>query len=320
VTNQDTGDRSAAPNVTAILDAVISSPNYSIDLRRKLCRSSALLIKLDAIGNIKEFTDDRLIAEKLEFPRLKDGPVYSYPGSVNTVSHAEFPVWDMAVEIDCREIKGCLTDRITTSENVFINDISNGVYGDGKAVDSIDGLMFLVSTSPTVGVVGGIDRKSWKFWRNLSMKRSSDVPIQQAMNVMYDRLQTVDEEGNVHGPDLIIADNVEFVEYLYSLNAEDRKQSNSIYTDFGFQSVKFRDADVVLDGGFLAIDNYHIKKAPMWFLTTKYLYLRPHANRNMVRLDPDSPPLSKDALKRYIGWAGNLTMSCAYVQGCLLKA
>jgi hypothetical protein len=36
--------------------------------------------------------------------------------------------------------------------------LSQGVYGDGSVTNSVGGLQLLVSSTPTSGVVGGIDR------------------------------------------------------------------------------------------------------------------------------------------------------------------
>jgi len=50
---------------------------------------------------------------------------------------------------------------------------------------------------------------------------------------------------------------------------------------------------------------------------TKYIYWRPHARRNMVPLDPDRFSVNQDAMIRLIGWAGNMTLSNAFLQGVL---
>jgi hypothetical protein len=50
---------------------------------------------------------------------------------------------------------------------------------------------------------------------------------------------------------------------------------------------------------------------------TKYIHWRPHARRNMVPLDPDRFSVNQDAMVRLIGWAGNMTLSNAFLQGVL---
>lgn len=47
------------------------------------------------------------------------------------------------------------------AEDTFMNGLSQGIYGDGTVTNSVGGLQLLVATSPTSGVVGGIDRSQW---------------------------------------------------------------------------------------------------------------------------------------------------------------
>jgi hypothetical protein len=50
---------------------------------------------------------------------------------------------------------------------------------------------------------------------------------------------------------------------------------------------------------------------------TKYIHWRPHANRDMVMLDPKRFSVNQDAMVRLMGWAGNMTLSNAFLQGFL---
>jgi hypothetical protein len=55
----------------------------------------------------------------------------------------------------------------------------------------------------------------------------------------------------------------------------------------------------------------------MYFLNTNYIHYRPHRDRNMVPLDPDRFSVNQDAMVKLIGWAGNMTLSNARLQGVL---
>ena len=53
-----------------------------------------------------------------------------------------------------------------------------------------------------------------------------------------------------------------------------------------------------------------------YFLNTKYLHYRPHADRNMVSLSPNKRySTNQDAEVQILGWAGNLTCSGRQYQG-----
>jgi hypothetical protein len=54
-----------------------------------------------------------------------------------------------------------------------------------------------------------------------------------------------------------------------------------------------------------------------YFLNTNYIYLRPHRDRNMVPLDPDRFSVNQDAMVKLVGWAGNMCLSNAFLQGVM---
>jgi hypothetical protein len=84
--------------------------------------------------------------------------------------------------------------------------------------------------------------------------------------------------------------------------------------NLGFPTLKFMNADVVLDGG---IGGFCPSKT-MFFLNTKYLFLRPHSARDMVPLSPGKRyAINQDAEVQILAWAGNLTSSGAQFQGRL---
>jgi hypothetical protein len=133
-------------------------------------------------------------------------------------------------------------------------------------------------------------------------------------------------------PDLILASGAAWQAYNESLHAIQRITSTD--TDVaksGFMSVKFMDSDVVLDGGFQGTttdgNNFGSGGAGavggvpsgvhFYFLNTNYLWLRPHKDRNVVVLDPDRVSVNQDALVKLWGWAGNMTMGNAFLQGVL---
>ena len=85
-------------------------------------------------------------------------------------------------------------------------------------------------------------------------------------------------------------------------------------TELGFKAVQFMGAPVVLDGGIGGF-------APAntgFFLNTKYLFLRPHKDRDMVPLNPDRrSSTNQDAAVSILAWAGNMTSNGAQFQGQL---
>jgi hypothetical protein len=111
-------------------------------------------------------------------------------------------------------------------------------------------------------------------------------------------------------PDLILADNTYYRLYLDSLQAIQRIASDEM-AQAGFSSLKYMNADVVLDGGYGgAAPSSH-----MYFLNTDFIYFRPHRDRNMVPLGAERVSVNQDATVKLIAWAGNMTLSNAFLQG-----
>lgn len=216
-----------------------------------------------------------------------------------------------------------------------MNGLSQGVYGDGSVPNSVGGLQLLVAASPTTGVVGGIDRASWAFWRNQAWSAATDgSTVLSAATILsqMDSLWVKLVRGRDY-PDLIVMDNVMYRYYLQALQAIQRIGPENTAPDlaeYGYQSLKYLNADCVLDGGFQGFSSDPLPAqtssgtavggAPSttaYFLNTKYLHWRPHARRNMVPLDPDRFSNNQDAMVRLMGWAGNMTLSNAFLQGIL---
>lgn len=141
------------------------------------------------------------------------------------------------------------------AEDTFMNGLSQGVYGDGTVTNSVGGLQLLVSSSPTTGVVGGIDRSQWTFWQNQTWSASTNGNTTLSSASMIQQMDAlwVDLVRGRDFPDLIVMDNICYRYYLNALQAIQRIQTENAAPDLaeaGFQTLKYLNADVVLDGGF----------------------------------------------------------------------
>ena len=84
--------------------------------------------------------------------------------------------------------------------------------------------------------------------------------------------------------------------------------------ELGFVASKYMNADVVLDGGI----GGNIPRNTGYFLNSKYIFFRPHVNRNFVPIGGDRMAVNQDAIVKLIGWAGNLTSSGPQFCGVLI--
>ncbi len=132
--------------------------------------------------------------------------------------------------------------------------------------------------------------------------------IQSYMNRLY--LQLV---RGADQPDLIVADNNLYRLYLESLQAIQRITSSD-EAAAGFNGLKYMNSDVVLDGGY----GGGAPTSSMYMLNTDYIYFRPHTDRFFTPLGDDRFAVNQDAMVKLVGFAGNMTLSNAFLQGVLI--
>ena len=340
----------AFPNLSEIVTTTLR--NRTGVLQDNVSRNNALLARLNRKGRIKTFSGGRTIVQELDYANNTTFTWYSGYQTINinpsqVFTAAEYPIRQAALAVSISGLEelqnsgeeaiiDLLEGRVENGERSFMNGLSNGVYGDGSVAGSIGGLQLLVAASPTTGTVGGIDRSQWAFWRNITFSAlTNGGSAASAANILgyMDSVwpQTVRGRDQM---DLIVADNNMWKFYLQSLQAIQRISTDNGAPDLGeagYSSLKFMNADVVLDGGFQGFSADPlppeisgsgtavggVPTSTMYMLNTNYLHWRPHSQRNMVPLDPDRFSVNQDAMVRLLGWAGNETLSNAFLQALI---
>lgn len=292
--------------------------------------NNAILMRMKERKRIKTFSGGNVIAQEIEYA---DNSTVMYYSGYETLSLAAQELFS-AAEFNIKQIAAAVTisgleqlqnsgkekmidlisARVRNAEKSLANTISAGLYADGTGSSSkeIGGLQHIVADTNT-NTVGGISGSTYSWWRNLSYDLSSigstasTTNIQTHMNATYVQLV----RGN-DGPDLIIADNNYYRHYLGSLQTIQRITTDKL-ASAGFVSLKYMNSDVVLDGG----KGGNCPANRMYFLNSDYLHYRPHADRNLVLLDPDRFSTNQDALVKLIGWSGNMTVSNRELQGVM---
>jgi hypothetical protein len=340
----------ASPNLSDIVTTTLQ--NRTGALQDNVSRNNALLARLNKKGRIKTFSGGRTIVQELDFANNQTFQWYSGYQTLNVApsqvfTSAEFPIRQAALAISISGLEevqnsgeeaiiDLLESRIENGERTFLNGLSNGIYGDGSVAGSIGGTQLLVAASPASGIVGGIDRSQWTFWRNIvfSALTNGGVAATAANILDYMNRLWVQLIRGRDAPDLIVADNNMYRYYLEAMQSIQRIQTSSTAPELaeaGYQTLKYMTADVVLDGGYqgqssdpLPYENSSsgtaVGGAPtnyMYMLNTAYIHYRPSSRRNMVPLDPDRFSVNQDAMVRLLGWAGNMTASNCFLQGVL---
>lgn len=298
-------------------------------LHDNMSKNSALLKRLKEKGNMSPISGGSKILEELEYG---EGDMVWYSG-YDTISYtpkqlfsaAEYALKLCAVPVAISgeeilmnsghdQVMDLFEKRIKNAEKTLINKMAAAVYSDGTGSSGkeIGGLALLVADDPTSGTVGAINRATTgnEFWRNQAVNETvTKDNIKQLMNNLYLKCSRGSDK-----PDLIVCDDSLYTLYDSSL-MDLQRFTDPKSADSGFISLKFKGADVIYDGG----QGGHCPENHMYFLNTDYLYLRTHKDRDMKVIGGDRSAVNQDALYRIIGWAGNLTMSNAALQGVLVN-
>lgn len=162
----------------------------------------------------------------------------------------------------------------------------------------------LVPSANTSGTYGGIDRGTWTFWQSKKYDFSDNsipgTPTGAQMQTAMNTLWASCTRGNDR-PDLIVLDTIYWGIYMASLQAQQRFTSPDT-GNLGFPSLKFMDADVVLDGGIGGF----CPASTGFFLNTKYMKWRPTHSATWFRCRPTVAMPSIRTLKSRF-WRGQAT-------------
>jgi len=311
--------------------------NRSRVLADNITNNNALLERLKQKGKNKPFSGGREIMQELRYAQNQTFMFYSGYEFLNvslndTMTAARFPIKQASIavvlsgleELQNRsedEMIDLIEARVDTAEDTFWNQMSAAVYSDGTGWGGkqINGLALLVSKTPTSGIVGGIDRSSQVWWRNVAVNANTDTRgVVTSSNIQsYMNSTSIQLKRNSDGVDLIVADNNYYLAYLNSLQAIQRITDDKGTAGIGFTSLKYygagKSVDVVLDGG----KNGQIPSNTMYFINSDYLFYRPHSARNFKVIGGDRTNINQDAIVRIMAWAGNMTIANPSLQAVL---
>ena len=322
--------------ITDIIATTIQS--RSGELADNLTENNAILQRLNSKGNVRPFSGGNVILEEIMYNDPNTNNANSYSGYEvlniapdSPISAAQYKIAQYAdavtmsgLEMLQNSSKEAIIDlldgRMQVSEARLLNRISGDLYldGTGNGGKNLDGLAAAISTTPTTGTYGGINRANWTFWQNQKVGSVNITPGSSTLLAKMTELAIKQVRGTDKA-DLIVADNNMYAAYIASLQAIQRIASEESGAA-GFASLKFygggTSADVVLGGGY----GGQAPSNTMFFLNTNYIFFRPHKERNFVPIGGERQAINQDAIVKLYGWAGNLTTSNSFLQGVLTVA
>lgn len=320
------------PSPNTVFTELVSTTfrKHRKEIKDNISKNNALLRRMYDRGNVKHEDGGLSIVEPLDYAANQTYQRYSGYDTLNigasdVISAAEFQWRQIAINVvasgqELRINKGesriinLVKARMKNAIRTFKNNFSVDLYSNGSLANQINGLQALVADTGT-GTVGGIDSSVWTFWQN--KVQSAAAPIQGGGAIVpgpttMESLMLPLWLAQVRGddkPDLIISDNNYFTFFEQSQTSIKRYTSSGDVSA-GFTSLKYKNADVIFDGGSGIPTNH------MYFLNTDYLYLVAHSDADMTEMD-EMRPVNQDAAVVPILWMGNLVVSNRSLQGVL---
>lgn len=203
-------------------------------------------------------------------------------------------------------IQDLVKARIKQAEITISNRIGSMIFGDGTGNSGKDvlGLSAIVSTTPTTGVLGGINRATYSFWRN--KVRTAAGPF-SASGLTYMGQMVRQLTRGMDKPNLIVTDADTFGAMENVANGR-AQFMNPELASLGFQALKFQGIDVIFDSQCTA--------GRMYFLNTDFLKMKIHKDLNF-KMGDFIEPADQDVKVAKILFAGQLTCSNCSLQGVI---
>lgn len=184
-----------------------------------------------------------------------------------------------------------------------------------QSTDAIMGLDGLISLTPTTGVVGGLDRATYSWWRNYSATGVASADVLTAMETAW---RACTKNGG--RPDIILMGDDFYDAFAAAAQGPNGIVSrfitgpaaNNSTIDPSFEEFMFKKVKIVRDLTFADLDS-QLAPATTWskrcyFINSQYLKLRPATGHDMLSR---KPPRVYNRYVHYqaLTWKGGLVMA-----------
>jgi hypothetical protein len=221
-----------------------------------------------------------------------------------------------ATEDETRQFVSLITENTETLKLGFAEKLDYDLHLDGtQNPEAIPGLDALISTTPTTGTMGGINRATTPAWRNYAALNVAATAgaLNSALETMW--RSTTRVGGN--SPNLILAGS-KFID-AYRAEQMATQQRHIVMGTGGVQTVDGSVNELTFKGIPLqwdpVMDDLQAALAPAvawdkraYFINTRFLKLRPAKGQDMVTR---KPPRVYNRYTHYWGltWRGALTIT-----------
>lgn len=318
----------ASPNAVFTELVTTTFRKHRKDIKDNLSKHNALLRRLTDKGQVRHEDGGLSIVCPLDY--AANGTYQRYSGydvlnigASDVISAAEYQWRQIAISVTASGLElrtnsggsriiNLAKARMKNATRTFKNNFSADLYSDGTLANQIDGLQKLVADTG-LGTVGGIDSNTWAFWRNKVQSAAAPLQGGAAVTISKDTIENqwlhlwLALSRGDDATDLIVCSNDRFATYEAS-QLSIKRYTGAETAKGGFQTLKYKTADVIFDGGS------GIPDAHSYFLNTDYMELVAHTDADMEVME-EMKPINQDAAVIPILWMGNTTCSNRSLQG-----
>lgn len=311
-------------------EAIVSTLfDQSDQIADEVLHHNVLMKALDEQGLIRKFSGGYELRKPVMYNDAAQGGFYSGFSSFNLDAIDDATAFRFAIKQCYEPVAISGRDRRANRDQAQLldlaemkmkaaisrlkNTVSTSLRGDGTGSAGLefDGIKKAVSTSPSSGTYGQIDRSSNSFARNLATNVTlSATNVQETITDVISQLTRGSEQ-----PDLGLCDRTAW-KYLHSsLTAIQRIQAPTKKAVGGFRALNYDNCDFVFDGGY---GSSVLETNSVRLLNTKYWTFDMVRGADFKPLAPEmARPIDQDAFFTVIIVEGNLCCSAPALQGVI---
>lgn len=301
--------------------------DQSDDIADEIMHHNPVLASLDEKGLIRRFSGGYELRKPVMYNDTAVGGFYSGFSSFNLDSIDDFTAFRFAIKqvyeplaVSGRDRRANrdeeqLLDLVETKMKATIarlkNTVSTSLRGDGTGSGGLefDGLKKAISSSPSSGTYGGVERSTYTWARNLAATGTTFTAanIQEALTDAISQITRGDDM-----PDLGISDRTAWKFLHSSLTAIQRIQLPTKRAAGGFRVLSYDGVDFVFDGGYgsSVLDSNAVR-----LLNTDYWTFDMVRGADFKPLAPEMQrPVDQDAFFTVVICEGNLCCSAPALQ------
>jgi hypothetical protein len=163
--------------------------------------------------------------------------------------------------------------KIENLKNTMMYQINNALFSDGtgSAGKQAGGLQLIVSSTPTTGTVGAINRATFTFWRNQQASGAKTTTAFDNLKSTMESIYNLSSSGvGMQTPQFAVTDRIDYQGYVSLLLANERLLRNSsadtAISGYKGDKIQFKDIPIAFDQAAPA--------GTMYILNRRNLFIR----------------------------------------------